>query len=71
MKRKQPKSRNFEGKEIVIGVIDEGFEIVHEDLKDNIYINPDEISGDGIDNDGNGWKDDVKGDLMAEYELVG
>ncbi len=53
--------RNFEGKEIVIGVIDEGFEIVHEDLKDNIYINPDEISGDGIDNDGNGWKDDVKG----------
>jgi subtilisin family serine protease len=53
--------KNFAGKEIVIGVIDEGFEITHEDLKDNIYINPDEIVRDGIDNDGNGWKDDVNG----------
>jgi subtilisin family serine protease len=53
--------KNFAGKDIVIGVIDEGFEIAHEDLKDNIYANPDETSGDGIDNDGNGLKDDING----------
>lgn len=51
----------FSGKEIVIGVVDEGFEIIHEDLADNIYTNPDEIPNDNLDNDGNGFKDDVHG----------
>jgi hypothetical protein len=53
--------KNFAGKDIVIGVVDEGYDIAHEDLKSNIYINPDETSGDGIDNDGNGYKDDING----------
>jgi len=51
----------FSGKEIVIGIVDEGFEITHEDLSENIYTNPDEVSGDNIDNDNNGYKDDVHG----------
>ena len=46
---------------IVIGVIDEGIQISHPDLSNNIWINPNEIAGDGIDNDGNGFIDDING----------
>ena len=45
----------------VIGVIDEGIDINHPDLKDNIWRNPDEVPGDGVDNDNNGYVDDVNG----------
>lgn len=45
---------------VIVGVIDEGVMHTHEDLKDNIWINPyDPV--DGIDNDGNGYKDDKWG----------
>jgi len=47
--------------DIVIGVIDEGFDLTHEDLVDNIYINKGEIPNDGIDNDNNGFIDDYNG----------
>ena len=46
---------------IIIVVIDNGFDMTHEDLKDVLYLNPDEIPNDGIDNDGNGLIDDVSG----------
>jgi subtilisin family serine protease len=46
---------------IVIAVIDDGAEMTHEDLAANIFTNPGEIAGDGIDNDGNGYIDDVHG----------
>ncbi|MEP4892170.1 MAG: S8 family serine peptidase [Aliiglaciecola sp.] len=46
---------------IVIGVIDTGVDYLHEDLSDNMWMNPGEIAGDGIDNDGNGYIDDVYG----------
>ncbi len=46
---------------IAVGIIDTGIDILHEDLIDNIWTNPDEIAGDGIDNDGNGKIDDVNG----------
>jgi subtilisin family serine protease/subtilisin-like proprotein convertase family protein len=44
---------------IVVAVIDDGVQAAHPDL--NVWINPGEISGDGIDNDGNGWVDDING----------
>jgi subtilisin family serine protease len=47
--------------EVYIGIIDEGYMHTHEDLVDNIGVNPGEISGDGRDNDGNGYIDDVYG----------
>lgn len=46
---------------IVVGVIDEGIDINHEDLKDNIWTNPAENAGDGVDDDGNGYTDDIHG----------
>ncbi|MCV2885052.1 S8 family serine peptidase [Aestuariibacter sp. AA17] len=46
---------------IVIGVIDTGVDYQHEDLADNAWMNPGEIPGDGIDNDANGYVDDVYG----------
>ena len=46
---------------IVIGVIDTGVNYAHPDLINNMWTNPGEISGDGIDNDGNGYVDDIYG----------
>ena len=45
----------------VIAVIDTGVDYNHEDLKDNMWVNPNEIAGDGIDNDNNGYVDDIYG----------
>lgn len=47
--------------DVIVGVIDDGVNIAHEDLADNIWVNPFEIAGDGVDNDGNGFVDDVHG----------
>lgn len=46
---------------VVVGVIDTGIDIDHEDLHDNIWTNPGEIAGNGIDDDGNGFVDDIHG----------
>lgn len=46
---------------VVVGVIDEGIQVNHPDLVDNIWVNPHEIAGDGVDNDGNGYIDDIHG----------
>jgi Subtilase family/Secretion system C-terminal sorting domain len=48
------------GKEIVVAVIDNGFDLLHPDLQTNFWKNPLE-SFDGVDNDGNGFVDDVYG----------
>jgi subtilisin family serine protease len=45
----------------VIGVIDTGVDYNHPDLVGNIWTNPGEIAGDGIDNDSNGYIDDIRG----------
>lgn len=46
---------------VIVAVIDSGIDIHHEDLKPNIWINQKEIPGNGIDDDGNGYVDDVYG----------
>lgn len=46
---------------VIVGVIDGGIDINHPDLVSNIYRNPGEIPNDGIDNDGNGFTDDLAG----------
>ncbi len=50
-----------EHRAVVVAVIDTGIDINHSELKDAIWVNEDEIPGDGIDNDGNGYIDDVNG----------
>ena len=49
------------GKGITVAVIDTGVDLDHEDLKDNIWVNAGETANNGIDDDGNGYVDDVKG----------
>jgi len=46
---------------VVVAVIDAGVDIEHEDLKGKIWINTDEIAGNGIDDDKNGFIDDING----------
>ncbi|MBS1542711.1 MAG: S8 family serine peptidase, partial [Bacteroidetes bacterium] len=46
---------------IIVAVIDSGVDIDHEDLKNSIWTNEDEIPGNGIDDDKNGYIDDVHG----------
>ncbi|MES2504841.1 MAG: S8 family peptidase [Myxococcota bacterium] len=48
-------------KDVVVGVIDTGIFYTHPNLKDNIWVNPGEIAGNGIDDDNNGFKDDIHG----------
>lgn len=52
---------NREGKTVIVGVIDSGIDIEHEDLKNLIWVNKDEIPGNGIDDDNNGYVDDIHG----------
>ena len=49
------------GDTIVVAILDTGFDINHEDLKGNIWINKGEKPGDKMDNDQNGYIDDVSG----------
>lgn len=46
---------------VIVAVIDSGIDIEHEDLKDVIWVNEDEIPGNGIDDDNNGYIDDIHG----------
>jgi subtilisin family serine protease len=46
---------------VIVAVIDAGTDINHEDLKNNLWVNPNEVAGNGIDDDKNGYIDDVNG----------
>ncbi|WP_341881135.1 S8 family serine peptidase [Synechococcus sp. UW140] len=48
-------------KDIIVAVIDSGVYIEHPDLKDNIWVNKGEIPGNRIDDDNNGYVDDING----------
>ena len=51
----------FGNPNIIIGITDDGVSTTHTDLAPNIWINTDEIAGNGIDDDANGYIDDVQG----------
>jgi cell wall-associated protease len=49
------------GEQVIVAVIDSGIDLDHEDLKNVLWTNPGEKPGDGIDNDANGYVDDIHG----------
>ena len=49
------------GQKVIVGIVDSGVDINHEDLKAVIWTNPKEIAGNGIDDDKNGYIDDMHG----------
>jgi subtilisin family serine protease len=56
---------------VYVGIIDEGYMYDHEDLAANAGKNPGEIAGNGSDDDGNGYVDDVYGwDFDGNYKSV-
>jgi cell wall-associated protease len=55
------KSKNLKSKTVVVAVIDSGIDTAQEDLKPILWTNPKEIPGNGKDDDGNGYIDDVHG----------
>jgi len=48
-------------KTVIVAVIDSGIDTLHEDLKPILWVNKKEIAGNGIDDDGNGYRDDIYG----------
>lgn len=53
--------KNKRGQKVIVGVVDSGVDIEHPDLQGVIWNNPKEIPGNGIDDDNNGYIDDVHG----------
>ena len=53
--------KNKKSTPVIVAVIDSGVDTLHEDLKDILWHNPREIPGNGIDDDKNGYVDDVYG----------
>jgi subtilisin family serine protease len=55
------KAKNLQPKKVIVAVIDSGIDTAHEDLKPILWVNKKEIPGNGIDDDNNGYIDDVHG----------
>lgn len=53
--------------DVILGVIDTGIDYTHEDLFENVFSNPGEIPGNGLDDDGNGFVDDIHGIDAVEH----
>jgi subtilisin family serine protease len=54
-------SKQKKGNPVIVAILDSGVDTTHEDLKKNLWRNPREIPGNGIDDDKNGYIDDVYG----------
>ncbi len=64
---KSLKNSSAPGKGVVVAVIDTGVDYNHKDLADNIWTNPDETPDNGVDDDGNGYVDDIHGINAISY----
>jgi cell wall-associated protease len=57
----QLKAKGKKGQTVIVAVLDSGVDAEHEDLKDVMWTNPNEVPGNGVDDDGNGYIDDIHG----------
>ncbi len=55
------KEKNLESKEVIVAIIDSGIDTSHLDIKPNFWVNKGEVPYNGIDDDGNGYIDDIHG----------
>ncbi len=60
----------FQKNKVLVAILDTGIDITHPDLADYVYINSGEIPDNGIDDDGNGYIDDIKGWNFTENSGV-
>ncbi len=56
------------GSNIVIAIVDDAIERTHSDLAPNLWVNSGEIAGNGIDDDNNGYVDDINGFDVADND---
>jgi len=54
-------AQGYTGQGVVVAVVDSGVDYNHSDLSGNIWVNSDEVANNGVDDDGNGFIDDVQG----------
>ena len=60
---------NRENEEVIVAVLDTKIDVDHEDLVGNIWVNTDEIPGNKIDDDNNGYIDDINGwDFLSDVQ---
>lgn len=63
-------AQGHRGQSVLVAVVDTGVDYTHADLDANIWLNADEITGNGIDDDGNGFVDDSRGwDFVSNSNL--
>ena len=55
-------------KDVLVAVIDTGIDYLHEDLRENIWVNPGEVPFNGLDDDENGFVDDYNGYDFVSYD---
>lgn len=55
------KSKKMKPQTVIVGVLDSGVQVDHEDLKNEMWVNKKEIAGNGKDDDNNGYVDDIHG----------
>ncbi|MCM2372028.1 S8 family peptidase [Aporhodopirellula aestuarii] len=60
----------YTGRDVIVSVVDTGVDLDHPDLVSNLFVNPGEIAGNGIDDEQNGFVDDVSGFDFADNDNI-